>query len=40
MKIASGYAQDNATQLNVGEIDRVISVNCYADLECTLYTII
>jgi hypothetical protein len=38
MKIASSYAQDNAIQLNVGEIDRVITVNCFADLERTLYT--
>jgi hypothetical protein len=38
MKIASGYAQDNAIQLKLGEIDRVIIVNCYADLERTLYT--
>ena len=38
MKIASNYAQDNAIQLKVGEIDRVITVNCFPDLERTLYT--
>jgi hypothetical protein len=38
MKIASGYAQDNAIQLKVGKIDRIITVNCFADLERTLHT--
>jgi len=34
------YVQDNAIQLNVGEIDRVITVNCFGFRTYTIYCIL